>query len=81
MKKTKYSGTIEERTIRALLQDLKDDNIDIRKRAAISLGYIGDPRAVEPLIQALKDKDKDVRERAAMALGEIGDPRAVEPLI
>ena len=64
-----------------LLQALEDGDEDIRVRAAIGLGELGDKRAVEPLIQILKDKRKGGRVGAAINLGTIGDKEAVESLI
>ncbi len=49
----------------------------IQRRAAETLGKLGDLRAVEPLIKALSGGN----ECAATALGKLGDPRAVAPLI
>lgn len=51
-----------------LMQALKDENRDVRRRAAWALGMIGDIRAVDPLTQALKDKDSLVRQTAKKAL-------------
>jgi len=70
---------IGEPAVEPLIDALKNENIDIRQRAAFALGNIGDKRAVEPLIEALNDEL--VRSNAATALGKIGDARAVEPLI
>ena len=62
------------------ISKLKDGGPDVRRRAAMDLGRIGDARAVEPLISALKDKDRDVCNKAEEALEKIG-AEAVEPLI
>ena len=43
-----------------LIQALKDEDSDFRKRATAALRNIGEP-TVEPLIQALKDEDSDFR--------------------
>ena len=68
-----------------LINQLKDDNSEVRKKAAEGLshikGHIKAGCAVEPLIVALKDIDGEVRRKAAEALGMIGDSRAVKPLI
>jgi len=63
-----------------LIDALQHPDDDVRWKAAIALGEIGDPRAVDPLIRCLSDKDRFVIGRAALALGMIGKP-AVEPLI
>lgn len=58
-----------------------------QKRAAETLGELGNPAAVEPLIQVLQTWVADGSNKldevgaAAQALGKLGDARAVEPLI
>jgi len=74
-------GSPEEERINRLIQELKDEDSSVRKKAAAALGEIKDDRVVEPLIGALKDKDSSVREKAASAVGEIRDDRAADPLI
>ena len=60
----------------------KDENNDVRRRAAEALGRIGGEKAVKPLITALaKDKADVVRGSVAEALGMIGGEKAVETLI
>lgn len=63
-----------------LIEDLEDENQDVRMRAAESLGEIKDSRAVEPLISALSDVELTVQTKAAEALVNIGAP-AFKPLI
>jgi HEAT repeat protein len=65
------------------LGDKKTKADNIRKNAAIALGWIGSPRAVEPLINALKDPQDDVRGAAALAfaISKIKVAHAVDPLI
>ena len=64
-----------KRAVVPVLNDaLKDENVDVRWRAANALGDIG-PEAkdsVPALIDALKDKNSPVRGGAAFALGSIG---------
>jgi cyclophilin family peptidyl-prolyl cis-trans isomerase/HEAT repeat protein len=61
---------------------LSDLHPNIRERAALALGRIGDDRALPQLIQALKvDGDNDVRQTCAFAIGEIESPAGVEALI
>jgi len=61
-----------------LYESLKDDNGEVRARAAESLGWIEDKQAVEFLTELLKnDEDPEARASAADALGEIGDKTAI----
>ena len=62
------------KAVQALIADLKDEDQEVRERAAHTLGEIGDvaKEAVPALIAALKDKDKGVRGGAVYALGQIG---------
>jgi HEAT repeat protein len=73
---------IERKDVTGLIMVLEDKNLqsDVRARAALGLGEIGDTRGVEPLIQALQDEDSFLRQMSAVALGNIGDARAIEPL-
>ncbi|MDQ1251123.1 MAG: hypothetical protein QG646_192 [Euryarchaeota archaeon] len=69
-----------------LIQALGDENVRVRKYAAMTLGKIGDPSAIPALTQALSDKDEDcllclLRGYAAEALGKIGDYSVVPALI
>lgn len=57
-----------------------NEDYDIRKHAAISLGKIGKP-FLEHLIEALRDDNKNVKKSTVEALGEIKDTRAIDPLI
>lgn len=63
------------------INDLDSSTVDVRRRAAESLGDIGDLKAVDPLIHALDDEDYFMQINTTVALGKIGDPRAVNPLI
>mgnify|MGYP001058185607 CR=1 FL=1 len=64
-----------------LYESLKDDNGEVRARAAESLGWIEDKQAVESLTELLKnDEDPEARASAADALGEIGDKTAIGAL-
>ncbi|HMG94955.1 MAG TPA: M56 family metallopeptidase [Gemmatimonadaceae bacterium] len=66
--------------VNALIARLGDEDADVRRAAAHSLGQLKDSRAVPGLIGALKDSDPKVRESAAEALAEFEDPRAIAPL-
>jgi HEAT repeat protein len=64
-----------------LINALKDNDAEVRKKAAESLGKLADTRGVDPLIEALRyDENGDVREMAAWALGQIDDARTIDAL-
>jgi HEAT repeat protein/beta-lactamase regulating signal transducer with metallopeptidase domain len=65
----------------ALIQALKDPDVEVRRAAVSSLNNLQDPRAVPGLVNALKDGDPEVRAGAASALGSLQDRRAVPGLI
>jgi len=66
--------------VNALIARLDDENADVRRAAAHSLGRLKDSRAVPGLIGALKDSEPKVRAAAAEALAEFEDSRAIAPL-
>ena len=51
---------------------------EVRRRSAVALGRIRDPRALPLLYSALHKGDVEVRAAAAFAIGEIEDNRIVE---
>jgi HEAT repeat protein/beta-lactamase regulating signal transducer with metallopeptidase domain len=66
--------------VEALIARLQDENAEVRRAAAHSLGRLKDSRAVPGLIGALKDSEPNVRASAAEALAEFEDSRAIAPL-
>lgn len=58
----------------------KDQDEDVRDRAAQRLGDLGDEMAIIPLVQALRDKNSRVRENAAEALCKIGGANVIRAL-
>ena len=65
-----------------LVLALNDKEIEVRRKAAIVLGELGDKRAAKPLIfVALHDKSWIVRMIAISALRELGDARTIKLLI
>lgn len=60
---------------------LKDPKAQVRKRAALAAGRIGDERAVETLVELLSDEVVDVRVTAAFALGEIESLKAADAVL
>jgi len=71
----------DTRAVEPLIDELVDEDWDIRRSAAGALGKLGDTSALEPLAGALRDEDWSVRREAAEALSKLDDMRAVEPLI
>jgi HEAT repeat protein len=63
--------------VNALIARLEDENADVRRAPAHSLGQLKDSRAVPELIGALKDPEPKVRAAAAEALAEFQEARAI----
>jgi HEAT repeat protein len=59
----------------------RDGDAALRKRAALSIGRVGDLNAVPALVKALDDPDEGVRGAAAFSLGTLGATSASERLI
>jgi cyclophilin family peptidyl-prolyl cis-trans isomerase/HEAT repeat protein len=64
-----------------LLRLLTDVEARVRRRAALSIGRIGDPDGLEPLVLLLADPEPAVRRMAAFALGLLGDEAARPALL
>jgi HEAT repeat protein len=67
-----------------LIDCLHDENVHVRKMAALGLGEIGEPigLVVPVLVQALADADAGVQRRVAVALAEIASAKlAALPLL
>lgn len=62
------------------LDNLRDDEPEIRYEAVTAVGIIGEPRTVSAVIDLLADPDAEVRLAAIGALGAIGGPMAVNTL-
>jgi HEAT repeat protein/beta-lactamase regulating signal transducer with metallopeptidase domain len=77
---TKQTANADTGVVEALIARLQDENAEVRRAAAHSLGRLKDSRAVPGLIGALKDSDPEVRASAAEALTEFEDSRAIAPL-
>jgi HEAT repeat protein/beta-lactamase regulating signal transducer with metallopeptidase domain len=78
--RAKEPPSADSSVVIALIARLKDEDAEVRKAAAHSLGRLGDARAVPGLIGALKDPEPKVRSAAAEALGEFEDARAIPAL-
>ncbi|MCZ6678193.1 MAG: HEAT repeat domain-containing protein, partial [Candidatus Poribacteria bacterium] len=66
--------------IPVLLEMLKDEDEQVRRRAVNALGNVGSPAAIPALIDTLGDASKSVRSHAIFALSQIGRP-TVDQLI
>jgi cyclophilin family peptidyl-prolyl cis-trans isomerase/HEAT repeat protein len=64
-----------------LVSYLKDQNVQLRYRAANALANLQDSSTVEELAISLKDSDKDVRAASALALGQIRTWSAANALL
>ena len=64
-----------------LIGYIHNQDIILRKTAAIALGMIGNEQACEDLSRALEDENKDVRDAARAALDEIVKRRAVTSIV
>ncbi len=65
----------------ALIEALRDGDVEVRRAACNSLSNLDDHRAIPALIDVLKDGDAEVRSCAAHALGSFEDKRAVPGLV
>ena len=62
----------DSRNYDAVLEGLmKSPSADVRKRAALAAGRIGDDKAIEGLSKLMNDKSLEVRAMAVFAIGEI----------
>jgi len=67
--------------IRHLVEAAKDCHTEVRKRAAMYLGWVESEDAVYALIGLLGDREAVVRKTAALGLGELRDAKAILHLI
>lgn len=65
----------------SLIAFLKDKRPDVRERAALALGRIGDDATVANVEKLLDDASEDVRVMAAFALGEIESSTAANSIL
>lgn len=60
----------EAQTIAKCLRDLKSDDVEARRRAAMVIGKYRTPAAEAAIIQCLRDPDRQVRQSALVSLTE-----------
>ena len=71
---------LDPRVVTLFMESLRDDDAEVRERAAWGLGRNRVEEAVGSLSNTLGDETPAVRERAAWALGRIRSPSAVPAL-
>lgn len=71
----------EKKAIPYLIGVLHDEDPEIRKNVAATIGIIGDSDGFEPLILCLNDTETEVRVAAIIALGALKDVRALPNLV
>jgi HEAT repeat protein len=63
----------ERRAVAPLISRLTDEAAEVRRQAALGLGYLGDPAARDALARAaIGDSSGSVRSAASYALGLLG---------
>lgn len=79
--KSVWSKITEEHIVTLLIEGLKNDDCDVRERAASILSGMLNPRIIEPFLVALHDTNPSVRAGAAIGLGTLKENRAIPELI
>lgn len=75
-------GTMGKAVMQPALNSITDEDPEIRKNAAMSLGRIDHEESLNALTNTIMtDKDAGVRATAASALGMIGNPDSINPLV
>ena len=73
-------GNMNE-TLNTLIQELHHPDMNVRSKAALDLGKLGNAEVLEPLLQALSSEpDMFVREDITWALVRVGEA-GLQPLI
>lgn len=67
--------------LEALVAALDHPREDICWRAAVALGWRGEPQAVSALVARLDGARYEVKINIVWALGQIGDRQAIDPLL
>lgn len=76
----KALGEIGDPESVAVLEDALTDTVQVRLKAVIALGQIGNDSALLSLTAMLRDQLPELRYHAAQALAEIGDKRSIRPV-
>lgn len=78
---SKYGSMYSETVTPRLVEKLSDEDAEVAKNAAVSLGVIGDKSCVPSLFEFMKGANKSARIYAIMAIGRIGDESALPELL
>ncbi len=70
----------KQRLSNAIISELKDEDMSVRRNAARALGAIGNSRVVKVLEDGSKEEDTSARMNATSVLGAICDAGAIEAL-
>lgn len=65
----------------ALLEAMKDPQVQVRRLATVLVGLIGTEETLAPLCEALRDPTVAVRRSAGDALSDLGQPRAIPAMV
>ncbi|OQA17993.1 MAG: putative lyase [bacterium ADurb.Bin363] len=68
-------------TLSELVEQLKNDMAEVRRRAVHELSKIPGPEAFSHIVEALDDKDDEVRESAIYALSDTKNPDSLKHLL
>ena len=71
----------DARSVKYLLEAIKDDDWWVRSRAGDALGKIGGPKVIDAVLELVRDKDEDIRRAAIEILNQTKDERAINHLI
>ncbi|KHD08096.1 hypothetical protein PN36_18775 [Candidatus Thiomargarita nelsonii] len=72
----------DAQAIPALVQRLRDEDIDVSIDAIEALGHIGNPQAIPPLLESLNsDPNGEIKMAVVEALGRIGGQDIISPLL
>ena len=70
----------DQSRVKKLIEDLKNDDINVRPRAINALGKTGDPDLIQVIAEQLTSTDTRVRIQSVRALSRIGGPEVVPHL-
>jgi len=76
----KALGEIGDPESLTALEEALTDTVQVRLKAVISLGQLGNDSAMLSLTAMLRDQLPELRYHAAQALAEIGDQRSIRPI-